>query len=320
MEVTYLLLVLISVVAGLFGVLYLYLSYVYTYWKRRGVPFLEPHFPTGNIADIVLSRKTIGEVYVDFYKRLSGHKFSGLYQIHRPVLFLMDPELIKNVLVRDFEHFQDHGFPFDENVDPLLANLFMLNGEKWKKLRSKLSPTFTSGKMKMMFQILLDCGQELGKYLEEPAIAGDIIEVKEVLARFTTDVIASCAFGIQCNCLRDPNAEFRQWGRKLFEPSISRKVRDLLYFLVPSIAIALRIPNTPPDVSRFFKKVVEDTVGYRERSNVRRNDFMQLLIQLKNQGSIDADDQGTEKLKCEYRQLISLILCLSRITTLSVLF
>jgi cytochrome P450 family 6 len=73
--------------------------------------------------------------------------------------------------------------------------------------------------MKMMFRTLLHCGQELGKYFEEPAKAGDNIEVKEVLTRFTTDVIASCAFGIQCNCLRDPNAELRQWSRKLFEPS-----------------------------------------------------------------------------------------------------
>jgi cytochrome P450 family 6 len=111
----------------------------------------------------------MGEEYIDFYQKLSGNKFTGLYHIHRPVLFPMDPELIQNVLVRHFEHFQDHEFQFYEKVDPLVANLFMLNGEKWKKLRSKLSPTFTSGKTKMMLQTLLDRGQELENYLEEPA-------------------------------------------------------------------------------------------------------------------------------------------------------
>jgi cytochrome P450 family 6 len=300
MEMMDVLLLLSSTVAGLFGVLYLYLSYVYTYWKKRGVPFLEPSFPTGNILDMVLSRRTVGEIYIEFYKRLSGHKFVGLYQLHRPTLLLTDPELIKDFLVRDFEHFQDHGFPFDENVDPLAANLFMLNGDKWKKLRSKLSPTFTSVKMKMMFQTLVDCGQELGNFFEQPASRGDIVEVKEVLARFTTDIIASCAFGIQCNCLKDPDAEFRRWGRKLFEPSVKQNLRDIMYFLVPSIAIALKISNIPADVTSFFMKIVKETVEYRERSKVTRNDFMQLLIQLKNQGYVDTDDEDNEKLESEY--------------------
>jgi hypothetical protein len=68
MEVTYLLLVLTSIVATLFIVLYVYLSYVYMYCKRRGLPFLEPNFPAGNIKNIVLSLKALAEVYFDFYQ------------------------------------------------------------------------------------------------------------------------------------------------------------------------------------------------------------------------------------------------------------
>lgn len=265
------------------------------YWKKRGIPFLEPSFPAGNAWEMILAKKAIGEVYNGFYQKLSGHKFAGLYHIHRPALFVLDPDLIKNFFVKDFEHFQDHGFPFDEDVDPLSANLFMLNGDKWKNLRSKLSPTFTSGRLKMMFQTLFECGQELEKYYKEPANVEDILDIKEVLARFTTDIIASCAFGIQCNCLKNPDAEFRRWGRKIFEPSLNQNLRDLMYFMVPRLAIALRIPNTKPDVTKFFMKVVEETVGFRERNNMTRNDFMQLLIQLKNQGYLETDNQDNEK-------------------------
>jgi len=271
------------------------------YWKKRGIPFLEPSFPAGNAWEMILAKKTIGEVYNGVYQKFSGHKFVGLYHIHRPALFVMDPDLIKNIFVKDFEHFQDHGFPFDEDVDPLGANLFMLNGEKWKNLRAKLSPTFTSGRLKMMFQTLFECGQELEKYYKEPANVEDILDVKEVLARFSTDVIASCAFGIQCNCLKNPDAEFRRWGRKIFDPSFNQNLRDMLYFMIPHLAIALRIPNTKPDVSKFFMKVVEETVGYRERNNITRNDFMQLLIQLKNQGYLETDSQDNEKSQSEYQ-------------------
>jgi hypothetical protein len=76
----------------------------------------------------------------------------------------MDPEPINLSSSESFNIFRT-----TEKVDPLAANLFMLNGEKWKKLRCKLFPNLVSGKMKMMFQALFDCGQELEKYLEEPA-------------------------------------------------------------------------------------------------------------------------------------------------------
>ena len=295
------LLLLISILCCLMGVLYFYLTQIYVYWKKRGIPFLEPSFPAGNVMELILAKRTISEVYNDFYQKLSGHKFAGLYHVHRPVLLIMDPDLIKNFFVKDFEHFQDHGFPFDEDVDPLGANLFMLNGDKWKNLRSKLSPTFTSGRLKMVFQTLFECGQELEKYFEKPANVEDILDVKEVLARFTTDVIASCAFGIQCNCLKNPDAEFRRWGRKIFEPSLNQNLRDILYVMVPRLAIALRISSVPPDISQFFMRVVEETVGYRERNNVTRNDFMQLLIQLKNQGYLETDNQDNEKVQSEYQ-------------------
>lgn len=282
----------------------MYLTYVYTYWKKRNVPFLKPSFPTGNALDIILSRKTMGEIYKDFYIKLSGNKFPGLYQIHKPVVLLMDLDLIKNFLVRDFEHFQDHGFPVDEDNDPLAASLLRLNGDKWKTLRSKLSSTFTVGRLKIMFQNLVECGQELEKYFQEPANREHIIELKDVMARFGTDVIASCAFGIQCNCLKNPEAEFRRWGRKLFDPSISQNLRDILYFMVPNLAIALKITVNPPDISKFFIKVVEETVEYRKRNSVTRNDFMQLLIQLKNQGHLDTDHQYSGKGQSEYRRKV----------------
>jgi hypothetical protein len=71
--------------------------------------------------------------------------------------------------------------------------------------------------------------------------------------------------------------------------------------MVPHLAIALKIPNVPSDISKFFMKVAEETVGYRETNNVTRNDFMQLLIQLKNHGYLETDNQDNEKGQSEYQ-------------------
>ena len=70
------------------------------------------------------------------------------------------------------------------------ANLFALDNPKWKKLRAKLTPTFTLGKIKMMFGTVCDVGEKLIKTLdvESSSAIDNVIEIKEIAARFTTDV------------------------------------------------------------------------------------------------------------------------------------
>jgi cytochrome P450 family 6 len=170
-------------------------------------------------------RKPIKHVHRDIYKNLVGEKYGGVYAFTKPIFVLRDPDIIKNVLVKDFISFHDHGAFMDEEIEPLTGNLFLLGGIRWRNLRVKLSPTFTSGKMNMMFQTLVECGIELGYILEKSASDEEVIEIKDIfLARYSTDIISSCAFGIQCNCLKNPDAEFRLWGRKLFAPSFRNAI------------------------------------------------------------------------------------------------
>ncbi|XP_069672113.1 probable cytochrome P450 6a13 isoform X2 [Periplaneta americana] len=287
--IIYLFLALGVALFGVLVILYAYFKYSFSYWKKKGVTYLEPTFPFGNLRDTVFQKQNIGLLFQDIYNQLEGNDIGGVYSFARPTLVLRDPEIIKTFLVKDFIHFHDHGTYFDEVSDPLNANLFMLSGIKWRNMRTKLTPTFTSGKMKMTFQILIECGKELEKYINEYAVCGEKIEVKDILAKYSTDVIASFAFGLQCNCLKNPDAEFRQWGRKIFETSIKSGIRDIFMFLSPTLGAIFKIPFVPPDVTRYFTKMVNETIEYRENNNVTRNDFIQLLINLKNKGTIEKD-------------------------------
>lgn len=277
-------------VALLLSVIYLYIRYVYSYWKRRGIPYLKPSFPFGNFGKVFRIKSSIGEFSKEVYEK-SKEPCIGIFSALRPVLFIRDFDLIRNVFIKDFQHFHDRGVYFDEKRDPLSAHLFALNGKKWKNLRVKLSPTFTSGKMKAMFSTLVNCGDSLQKHIEEMVIQKGGFEVRELSAQYATNVIASVAFGIDINCIKDPDTPFRKYGRKVFAINWKNGLRMLLTFIFPEFLKFFKIRTVDRDVEDFMMNVVEQTLKYREQSNVVRKDFFQLLVQLRNTGNVQLDDQ-----------------------------
>ena len=281
----------VCVLAGI----YVYFKVSFNYWKKRNVPYAKPTFPFGNFGDMLFLKASIGHLFEKIYKELDGEKYGGTYALTKPGFIFRDPDIIKNVLVKDFSSFHDRGFYMDEELEPLSGNLLVLPGKRWRNLRVKLSPTFTSGKIKMMFQTLVDCGIELGSILEEGACNEEVIEIKDILARYSTDVISSCAFGIQCNCLKNPDAEFREWGRKVFVPSVRNSIITFMGITVPRLLNVLKLSTFDPRISKYFRNMVEETVNYRERNNITRNDFMHLLIQIKNKVKVDEENESFEQ-------------------------
>jgi cytochrome P450 family 6 len=186
----------------------------------------------------------------------------------------------------------------DEKSETLDAHLLNLTGTKWKILRSKLTPTFTSGKIKMMFNLMAECADQLKRYLDKPARNGEMVEMKEVMAKFTTDVIGSCAFGLQCNSMTDSDSEFRKMGKQVFATSFGAILPRMLVTFCPFLLKLIHIRMLPKDVSNFFMEAVKVVTDYRKKNSVVRNDFINLLIELKNKGTIHDD----EDIKSEYVQ------------------
>ncbi|CAG9819594.1 unnamed protein product [Phaedon cochleariae] len=275
---------------------YAYSKWAYTYWKRRGLEYLEPEFFYGNNRDLIQRKKGMGVHFTNIYNSLKsrGLKCGGLFMFFKPVFMPVDLDLLKTIMQRNFDHFRNHGMYVNEKVDPLTGNLFNLEDEKWRKLRSKLSPTFTSGKMKMMFHTMVACTPGLETILEQQSNIKDPIDIKDVVSRFTTDVIGSVAFGIDCNSLENPDSEFRQFGRRIFQTPLVRRIKDLLVMVIPhQLLIMVGYKHMSTDIEEFFIKMVKDTVKYRESNNIYRKDFMQLLLQLKNRGKLSEEEEAS---------------------------
>ncbi|GLG95590.1 Probable cytochrome P450 28a5 [Gryllus bimaculatus] len=136
-----------------------YLNSNFDYWKKRGVPYLQPEPFFGNVREITLLKKSMADVLTGLYRHFEGKRFAGIFMSRTPSMLLIDPELVKNVLVKDFGHFQ-----------------------------------------------------------------------------FTTDVIGTCAFGLQLNSMSESESEFRKMGKKVFDPSVINDIRRFLGLLIPALA------------------------------------------------------------------------------------
>jgi cytochrome P450 family 6 len=64
----------------------------------------------------------------------------------------------------------------------------------------------------------------------------------------------------------------------------------------------LKIRGLDPNVSKYFRNMVQDTVNYRENNNIKRNDFLQLLIQIKNEGKVEEDHSYLQQNDHEYME------------------
>lgn len=271
-----------------------YRSY-YNHWEKKGIPSIPGSIPFGSYSSRSKTRQFQGFSMDQFYYKMANHPYFGYYEIRTPILMVNDPEIIKLILTKEFSHFRDRLYKGLSKADPLIHyQLFTLGGDRWRALRAKLTPTFTSGRMKAMYPLFVECAQGLNTLLWSRE--GSMIDVKDVAARFTTDVICSCAFGLQTNTVVEPNHPLRKATADFLAvgDSLYLKFRFLLGILVPITFPFRRF--TPKSVEEYIIKLVSDTVEYREKNKITRNDFLELLIQLKNKGSLrEEGKEGVEE-------------------------
>lgn len=289
------LLIAAALLATFFATIYLYVKNSYLYWKRKGIPFKEPVFLFGNFKSSFLQTKQFGEVVADIYDGTS-EPFIGIYSGFQPALLVRDPKLIKDMCIKNFHSFENRVFTVEPGTDPMADNLLLQKGEKWKKNRTQFTPAFTSGKLKGMFDTIVKCGDSLDKYIEKYADTDKAVEIRDVFARFATNVIASVAFGIEIDCIENPNNEFRQYGQRIFKPSVRNILRANVNVFLPKLSKLLGLRFVDKDIGDFMIDTVRQNLEYREKNNVSRKDFFQLLMQLRNTGKVqEGDDDWSAK-------------------------
>jgi len=166
---------LISVITAIFIGLYFYLTRNFKIWQELGVPYAKPTVFFGNLKECALLKTTIGEQLQRIYNEHSDKPYVGIFSFDKPSLLIRDLDLVKNILVKDFQTFMDHMALIHEKADPILAyTLPIIKGRLWRHLRTNLTTVFTSRKMKMMFYLVDTSGKELADFLEKATADGKL--------------------------------------------------------------------------------------------------------------------------------------------------
>lgn len=158
----------------------------YSYWKEMGVPYENPIFPFGNIKGIgkeFHSHQIMKRIYNKC--KATGAPFCGMFFYLQPIVLALSVDFVKTVLCKDSAVFCDRGNYYNEDDDPISAHLFNIDQPKWRSLRTRLTPTFSSGKMKMTYQTVLDVADRFIARLTIEAVeaVGNEIEIRDILQR-----------------------------------------------------------------------------------------------------------------------------------------
>lgn len=191
-------------------------------WKKQGIPYLNPwlvYFRFSYLAgrkgpqgrDLTQIRQ-LGTIY-------------GSNEPNRMTLWVTDADALKDVLVRDFNHFM--GRREFLRINYVCKFLISLHGQEWKRTRTIMTPAFSSGKMKAMFPLMERSMESLVKAIDSRK--GDI-EVIHLFGCLTMDVIARVAFAIETNTHDDPAHPFVLNSKRLFD---FPKLKILLALTVP---------------------------------------------------------------------------------------
>lgn len=272
---------LLIAVAALLLAVYLYLKRSCRYWRRvANIDGPQPSWVLGNISQQITGRKHFGEIFADVYRSYPQASWVGVYELfNKPAVLVRDLELVKEILVSSFQHFNKNSFEVDASIDPLASmNPFVNVGDQWKEKRSQIVPVLTATRVRSTFPIIKNVAENFLNYVDRVRGGSPDFEVKEVCGRYTIDSVASCAFGIDAESFANPDAEFARMGFELFNAdSAIAWLRAMLALFAPKLASLLKLAFIPKHIDCWFRSLIENVTNLRKDGKVQRRDLFQAI-------------------------------------------
>ncbi|XP_043945555.1 cytochrome P450 3A9-like [Protopterus annectens] len=211
------------------------------------------------------------------------HKYGqiwGIYDGRQPVLSIVDTSMIKTIWVKEcFSTFTNRrNFRLNGKLDNALT---VVEDEQWKRIRSVLSPNFTSGRLKEMFPIMKHHRDILIKNLQKKANANEPVQMKDFFGAYSLDVIGSTSFSVDIDSLSNPDDPFVRNMKKLLKFSVLSPlfiIAVVFPWIVPLLE-KMEFSLFPTDAVNFFADAVK-SIKEEKKKGVKgdRVDFLQMMM------------------------------------------
>ncbi len=141
----------------------------------------------------------------------------------RQFLAVANPETIATML-RD----RPDGFNRNERLSAIADDmgfngLFSANGEAWRRQRPMVMASFDPGHIKRYFPMIVNVTGRFARRWQRAVAAGETIDLQADLMRYTVDVTAGLAFGVDVNTLESGGPVIQQHLDKVL-PALFRRV------------------------------------------------------------------------------------------------
>uniref|UniRef100_A0A673ZWK4 Cytochrome P450 3A n=1 Tax=Salmo trutta TaxID=8032 RepID=A0A673ZWK4_SALTR len=226
---------------------------VYGYWPygvftKMGIPGPKPLPYIGTMMEYKKGMTNFDTECFQKYGRIWG-----IYDGRQPVLCIMDKSMIKTILIKECYNIFINRRDFHLNGEMFDA-LSVAEDDTWRRIRSVLSPSFTSGRLKEMFGIMKQHSANLLNGMKKQADKDQAIEVKEFFGPYSMDVVTSTAFSVDIDSLNNPSDPFVSNVKKM----IKFDLLNPLFFLVAlfpftgPILEKMKFSFFPTEVTDFF--------------------------------------------------------------------
>ncbi|XP_037054358.1 cytochrome P450 3A13-like isoform X1 [Peromyscus leucopus] len=275
----------LTLLATILMLLYLYGTSSHGLFKKLGIPGPKPLPFVGTMLNY---RRGISLYDIECQKQYGD--MWGLFNGLLPVLVITEPDMIKNVLVKEFYSIFTNRHLFGP-LGFMKKSITTSENEEWKRIRSLLTPAFSSGKLKEMFHIIQEYGDALVKNMSREVEKGKSVTMNNFFGAYTMDVITGTLFGVKVDSLNNPQDPFVKNTRKLFIFDYFNPLAfsTALFPFLSRIYNKVNICIFPSDATSFFKKFIEKTKKDRlENTQEHRVDFLQLMMNSQNSKDMES--------------------------------
>lgn len=267
------LLVLLSVVLLVVGIL----AKTFTFWKGKGIPYLSFFDYLGVVRDNFTGE--LNKVALRNYRRYG--RIYGSYQGLIPSIVVGDPDVLRDVFVKDFKSFVNKS---DDKVSGnSLWDQMVLHqqNEEWKHTRSTLSPMFTTAKLKSMVPKMTKTTDNVCKLLLEKIKSGKSVNLYQLLEKSAMDLYTSLIFDLDINSHVDTDHPML----KCYSGFLSAPGgwRLLMMTTLPRLFRALRVEFPNKGDAQYAVDFTRHIIEKRLRDKEVHDDALQMYMESKMQ-------------------------------------